>query len=147
MFPSGSNDPDALNETASCSNAVVAEANLATGGWSAMLTVAEPEADCPLESVTRNSSSYEPLLGSVTGSVPLPEYGPVPPVAQTLQSKVTVAIRPDDGQVTLTTIGCGRIVTLVEPDAVRPLASLTLNDSVMTPLAGSGPALKSPIPL
>ena len=45
-------------------------------------------------------------------------------------------MRPDVGHVTFTISGCGPIVTLVDADAVMPLASLTVNDCWNVPLVG-----------
>jgi len=41
---------------------------------------------------------------------------------------------PGTWQVTVTIKGCGATLTTVEPEAVTPLASVTLNDSVKLPL-------------
>src|SRR2546425_6875080 len=105
-------------------------------GCAPIVTLAEPEAVAPLVSVTLKLSVKTPFTGCVTLLVPIPVYGVVPPVAETVQLKGLPAVRPDVGQVTVTTRGWAAIVTLAEPDAVTVLASVTLNDSVKVPLAG-----------
>ena|SRR2546425_6105881 len=102
-----------------------------------MVTLAEPEALAPLVSVTVNFSSNVPFTGSVLVSIPSPRYGDVPPVADILQSNGLPAVTPELGQTTVTTSGCGAIVTLAEPEAVMPFASVTLYLSVKVPLTGS----------
>jgi len=88
-----------------------------------------------------------PLTGWVTVNVPVPLYGPVPPVALTVQLNglpdVGAAVEPHD---TVTINGCGTTVTLAEPEAVTPLASVTLKDSVNTPFTDSV-TLNVPVPV
>ncbi len=60
----------------------------------------------------------------------------MPPVAETVQLNDFPAVRPDPGQVTVTTSGWAVTVTLVEPEALAPLASVTVNDSVNVPFTG-----------
>src|SRR3989442_8225936 len=66
----------------------------------------------------------------------MPEYGSVPPVAETMQLNGLPAVRPEVGHVTATTKGCGATVTLAEADSVTLLASVTLNVSVNVPFTG-----------
>jgi len=49
------------------------------------LTVADPEADRPFESVIVKISVLRPFTGSVRLKVPVPKYGAVPPFADTAQ--------------------------------------------------------------
>ena len=83
----------------------VGHVTVTTSGCAATLTVAEPEALTALASVTVKVSVLEPFAGSVRLKVPVPEYGVVPPVALTVQSKGLPAVTPDVGQVTVTTSG------------------------------------------
>src|SRR6266567_2647068 len=107
-----------------------------TNGCGATMTLVEPEAVTPLASVTEKVSVNVPFTCSVTEKVPVPEYGVVPPVAETVQSNGLPAVMAADVEphVTVTTSGCGATLTLAEPVAVIPLASVTLNDSVKPPL-------------
>src|SRR2546428_9705446 len=93
----------------------------------------------PFASLTVKDSWNVPLTGSVTVKVPVPWYGPVPPVALTVQLNGLPAViaAEEEPQVTLTTNGCWTTVTWVEATALLPLASLTLNDSVNVPFTGS----------
>ena len=100
------------------------------------MTLAEPEALTPLASVTLKLSANVPLTGSFTVKVPVPEYGEVPPVAETVQLNGLPAVAPES-QVTVTTSGWGETLMLAEPVAVTPLASVTLKDSVKAPLTCS----------
>ncbi len=109
------------------------------------VTAADPDADTPLESVTLKDSVLSPFTGSVTWKLPVPEYGLVPPAAETLQLNGFPAVAPES-QVTVTTRGWAPIATVAEPDAVTPLASVTLNVSVFDPFVASV-RLKVPIPL
>src|SRR6266567_4548504 len=115
------------------------QVTVTTRGCGTTFTLAEPEAVTLLASVTLNDSVNVPLTGSVTWKVPVPEYGVVPPVAETTQLKGLPAViaTVSDPHVTVTTKGCGATMTLVEPEAVTPLASVTLNDSVKAPLTCS----------
>src|SRR6266699_1514838 len=99
-----------------------------------MLTVAVAVVLRPLPSVTVNDSRNVPLVVSVTVWGPVPMNGAVPPEAVTSQMKGLPAVRPDAGQLTLTIKGCPVIVTLAEPTALAPLASVTVKDSVKVPL-------------
>jgi hypothetical protein len=101
-----------------------------------MVTLVDPDAVTPLASVTTNFSVNEPFTGCVTENDPVPEYGDVPPVADTVQLNGLPAVTPDDGQVTVTTSGWGATVTLAEPEAVTLLASVTLKVSVNLPFTG-----------
>jgi hypothetical protein len=67
-----------------------------------------------------------PFVGRVTEIDPVPVYGEVPPVADTAQLNGLPAVRPLFGQSTVTTNGCPAITTVSLPDAVEPLASVTL---------------------
>jgi hypothetical protein len=78
--------------------------------------------------------------------VPVPEYGDVPPVADTEQEKGLPAVRPEVGHVTVTTIGWGATVTVADPDAVMVLESVTLNPSLKVPLTGCV-TLNVPVPV
>src|SRR6266851_5213648 len=101
----------------------------------------------PFASVTVKRSVNEPLAGWVTMNVPVPPYGPVPPVADIVHENGLPAVIgvPVEPQVTLTTNGCWTTVTCVDATAVLPLASPTLNDSVNVPLTGCV-TLKVPVP-
>ena len=68
------------------------------------MTLAEPDAVTPLASVTLKVSVNVPLTGWVTENVPTFPYGPVPPVAETVQPKGLPAVAPE-AQVTVTTRG------------------------------------------
>ena len=70
----------------------------------------------------------------------------MPPVADTEQLNALPAVTPDVGQVAVTTRGWAATLTVAEPDAVTPLASVTLKVSVLVPLDGSV-LLKVPIPV
>ena len=71
------------------------------------MTLAEPDAVTPLASVTLNDSVKAPLTCSVSVNVPVPEYGPVPPVAETIQLNGLPAVMAAlaEPQVTVTTSG------------------------------------------
>jgi len=99
------------------------------------VTLAEPEAVMWFASVTLKLSVKVPLTGWVTENVSVPVYGPVPPVAETVQLNGLPAVCPIP-QLTVTTSGCGVTVTLVEPDALAPLASVTVNCSSKVPFTG-----------
>ena len=49
------------------------------------MTVVDPDCDCPFPSVTVKVSVFIPLVGSVLLNVPVPVYGVVPPLAETVQ--------------------------------------------------------------
>jgi len=51
-----------------------------------------------------NVSVLDPLVGSVTLNVPVPEYGDVPPLAVTVQLNALPAVAPES-HVTVTTKG------------------------------------------
>src|SRR6266851_1241331 len=110
------------------------------------MTLAEPEALAALLSVTVKDSVFVPFVASVLESVPVPVYGDVPPVADTVQLKALPAVTPDVGQDTVTTSGCPATLTVAEPEAVTPLASVTLNVSVLVPFEFSV-LLKLPVPV
>ena len=101
-----------------------------------------------MASDTANVSTKMPLTGSVTEKVPIPEYGVVPPTADTEQLKGLLAVTGaavGEPQATWTTSGCGSIVTIANPDVVTPFASVTEKDSVNDPLTCSL-TLNSPVP-
>ncbi len=68
------------------------------------MTVADAEADTVFKSVTVNDSVLLPLVGSVLLKVPVPVYGVVPPVAETVQLNAVPAVAVG-GQETVTTSG------------------------------------------
>ena len=97
-------------------------------------------------SVTVKDSVFVPLVGSVLLIVPVPVYGADPPVAVTVQLNGLPAVNPVVGQDTVTTSGCAATLTVAEPEALAPLASITVNDSVFVPLVGSV-LLNVPVPV
>ena len=113
------------------------EVKSGTIGWAATVTVAEPEAITPLPSVTLNVSVKLPFTDSVLDIVPVPVYGAVPPVAETVQVNGLPAVIPVDGHVAVTTRGWGAIVTLDELLAEKPFESVTVKDSVNVPFTVS----------
>jgi len=117
-----------------------------TRGCAATLTVAEPDALAAFASVTVNDSVLLPFVGSVLLKVPVPVYGVVPPVADTVQLKWSPAITPEAGHVTVTTSGWAATLTLAEAEALTAFASVTVKDSVLVPLVGSV-LLKVPVPV
>ncbi len=119
---------------------------LTISGCADTVTVAVPEAVAPFASCTLNLSVKLPLTGWVTLKVPVPEYGPVPPVAETVQLKGLPAVTPDAGHVTVTTSGWAVMVTVVDPLAEIPLESFTVNLSVKVPLTG-WVTVKVPVPV
>src|SRR5262245_26183760 len=66
---------------------------------------------------------------------PVPLYGAVPPVAETVHVNGLPAVCPVP-QVTVAMKGCWTTVTCVEATALLPLWSVTVNDSVKLPLTG-----------
>jgi len=70
-----------------------------------MVTLAVPMALTELESVTVKDSVKVPLTASVLLTVPVPVYGEVPPVADTVQSKGLPEVNPDVGHEVVTTRG------------------------------------------
>jgi len=117
-----------------------------TRGCAATVTLDVLEALTELLSVTVKVSVLVPLVGSVLEIVPVPVYGAVPPVADTVQLKALPAVTPDVGQVAVTTRGWAATLTVAEADAVTPLASVTLNVSVLLPFEASV-LLKVPAPV
>jgi len=113
------------------------QVTVTTKGCEPTLTTADPTVDTPFESETWNDSVRVPLTGSAIVKLPMPEYGAVPPVADTVHPNGFPAVTPTEGHETLATRGCGDTVTLVDPDATAPLASVTLNTSEKTPFADS----------
>jgi len=124
----------------------VGHVTVTTKGWAATLTVAEFEALTVFESVTVKLSVFVPLVGSVREIVPVPVYGAVPPVADTVQLNSLPAVTPVVGQETVTTRGWAAMLTLAEPEALIVFESVTVNDSVFVPLVGSV-RLKVPVPV
>src|SRR5712691_4724086 len=102
-----------------------------------MFTLADPEALTVLASVTVKDSVFVPLVGSVLLKVPVPVYGPVPPLAATVQLNGLPAVTPDVGQLTVATRVWPATLTVADPEAVTLLASVTLNVSVFVPFVFS----------
>jgi len=117
--------------------AFAGQVTVTTSGCAATLTLADPEALAEFASVTVNDSVFVPLTGSVLLNVPVPVYGPVPPVALTVQLNGLPAVTPEVGHETVTNAGWPATVTVAEPDAVTLLASVTLNVSVLVPFVFS----------
>ena len=67
---------------------------------------------------------------------PVPEYGEVPPVAETVHWNDLPAVSPEVGHETVTSMGCGAIATVAEPEAETWFESVTLNVSWKLPLTG-----------
>ncbi len=110
-----------------------------------MLTVADPEPLAVFTSVTVKDSVFEPLVVSVLLIEPVPVYGGVPPVADTVQLKALPMV-PEAGQLTVTTIGFPETATVADPEALTAFASVTVKDSVFGPLVVSV-LLKVPVPV
>ncbi len=91
-------------------------------------------------------SVFEPFVGSVLEIVPVPVYGVVPPVADTVQLKALPAVTPVVGHDTVTTKGCAATLTLAEAEALTVLLSVTVKDSVLVPFVGSV-RLMVPVPV
>ena len=70
----------------------------------------------------------------------------LPPVAVTVQLKGLPVVRPEVGHVAVTTRGCAATLTLADPDALIPFASITVKDSVLVPLTASV-LLNVPVPV
>src|SRR5262245_44311620 len=99
-----------------------------TNGCWTTSTCVDATALLPLWSVTVNDSVNVPLTGSVTVKVPVPWYGCVPPVAETVQENgLPAVICAADPHVTLTMNGCWTTVTCVDATALLPLWSVTVN--------------------
>src|SRR5262249_35027284 len=98
--------------------------------------VAEEATDTPFESVTMKLSILTPFTTSVIVDVPVPEYGAVPPDAATSQSKA-IPIAAVSGQVTVTISDVPATLTTAEPEAVWPLASMTVKVSTNDPFTDS----------
>jgi len=128
------------------SGAVGVNVKLAVIGWPPTLTVAEPDALTVFASVTVNDSVFVPLVGSVLLRVPVPVYGAVPPVADTVQLNGLPVVTPLVGHDTVTTRGCAATLTLADPEALTAFASVTVNDSVFDPFVGSV-LLMVPVPV
>ena len=122
------------------------QSTVTTNGWAATLTVAEAEALAVLASITVKVSIFVPFTGSVLLTEPVPEYGPVPPVAETVQLNGLPAVMPEEGQLTVTIKGWPATLTVAEPEALTPFASVTVKDSVLLPLEASV-RLINPIPV
>src|SRR5262249_48391046 len=75
-------------------------------------------------------------VGSVTLNDPVPLYGVVPPVAETVQLNGLPAVWPEP-QLTVTMSGCGAIATVAVPNALMPFASVTNIGTVYAPLLGA----------
>ena len=87
----------------------------------------------PLASVTLNVSVFVPLVVSVLLSVPVPVYGPVQPVADTVQLKGLPVVTPLVGQVTVTTSAVPPTETVCVLTLNWLLASVTLSVTVFEP--------------
>jgi hypothetical protein len=83
----------------------VGHVTVTASGCGATLTVVDAEALTLLASVTANVSVLVPLVASVREIVPVPVYGVVPPVAETVQLNALPAVIPEVGQDTVTTKG------------------------------------------
>jgi len=118
--------------------AVAPEAQLTVtnSGCPLTMTLVEPDSVTLFASVTLKVSGNVPLVGCVTLKVPVPVYGPVPPVAETVQVNALPAVAVVEHD-TVTMTGCATTLTLAVPVAVTPFASVTVNVSVLVPFAGS----------
>ncbi len=114
-------------------------------GCGATATLAEPEAVTWFASVTEKVSVKVPLTGWVTVNEPVPVYGPVPPVALTVQLNGLPAVAPVP-QFTVTIRGCGPTLTEAELLALAPLESPTVKLSVNVPLTDCV-TLNEPVPV
>ncbi len=85
--------------------ALAGHETVTTSGCAPTLTLAVAVALTLLASVIVNDSVLLPLVGSVRLIEPTPVYGPVPPVAETVQLKGLPAVTPDVGHVAVTTSG------------------------------------------
>src|SRR2546425_10372427 len=108
--------------------AVAGHVTVTTSGRPVILMVAEPDIVTPLASVTLKLSILLPFVLSDRLKVPVPVYGPVSPEASTVQSKESPSIA-GGGHVTMSASGVPSTLTVAEPEAVRVLASVTVNDS------------------
>ena len=86
-------------------------------GWAATVTLADPEALTAFASVTVKDSVFTPLLDSVLLMVPVPVYGAVPPVADTVQLNGLPAVTPVAGHEAVIASGWPATLTTAEPDA------------------------------
>jgi len=84
-----------------------------------------------------NDSVLVPLVVSVLEMVPVPVYGAVPPLAETVQLKALPVVTPEVGQDTVTMRGWPPTVTVAEPEALTALLSVTVKDSVLVPFVVS----------
>jgi len=109
-------------------------------------TLADPLALTRFESATVKDSVKTPFEASVLAKLPVPKYGPVPPVAEMVQVKGLPAVTPETEHETLMRRGCAVTLTVAVPDAVTPFASITVNVSTMEPLTGAV-LLMVPVPL
>src|SRR5437867_4808156 len=114
-------------------------------GCGAMSTVTLTVMLAALASVTVKDSVAAPLRASVLLIAPVPAYGCVPPVADTLHVNGLPAVTPLDGQVAVTTKGWGATVTVADPTAPTVLASTTVKVSTFNPLRSSV-RLNTPVP-
>ncbi len=115
---------------------VPAKLKFATSGCGPTTTVVEAVAEAPLASLTVNDSGNVPLVGCVTVNVPVPVYGLVPPLAETVQVNALPAVMGDE-HVTVAVRGWPATVTDADPEALTPFPSVTLNVSVFVPLVDS----------
>jgi hypothetical protein len=100
------------------------------------VTESLPEALAAFPSVTVKLIVFVPLTAKLRWNVPVPVYGAVPPDAETMQSNGLPAVRPVLGQLTVTTSGCGAIVTESEPVALTAFASVTVKLCMKVPFVG-----------
>ena len=84
---------------------VVGQDTVTARGWAATVTLAVPEALTAFASVTVKDSVFAPLLVSVLLMVPVPVYGAVPPLADTVQLNGLPVVTPVAGHEAVTTSG------------------------------------------
>ncbi len=80
-----------------------------------------------------NDSVFVPFVGSVRLMVPVPVYGVVPPVADTVQLNALPAVIPLVGQETVTTSGFPPTATGLVAVFVCAFASVTVSVTVLEP--------------
>ncbi len=125
--------------------AVLGQETVMTSGCGATVTSAVATALMPLASMMVNVSTLEPLTGSVRLILPVPVYGPVPPVAETVHVKALPAVIPVGGHAAVATRGWASTVTEPDPTIPTVFASTTVKVSVFAPLRFSV-RLKTPVP-
>ena len=85
--------------------AFVGQDTVTASGCAKMVTLADPEALAVLASVTVNDSVFVPFEASVLMNVPVPLYGVLPPVADTVQINGLPIVTPIVGHKTVTVKG------------------------------------------